>query len=72
MNIQVEVVIGAGKDKPKVIKRADGTYAVVAKLQPAHVPLMRAVWVRTFDDQLPFPKDGKGFLVDLKGKLKKD
>lgn len=72
MNIQVDVQIGDGKNKPKVIKRADGTYAVVAKLQPAYVPLIRAVWVRTFDtDHLPFPCDGKGFLVNLKGKLKK-
>lgn len=74
MTVQVEVRIGDGSNKPEIIRHADGTYSVIAKLRQPFNVHQRAVWVRTFDEAHPFmckPLDGKGFLVNLTGKLSK-
>lgn len=63
MQTTVEVQIGDGRDKPKVIKQSDGTF-VVATLPPNFVQDNRAIWVQTFRDGQS--QDGKGFLINGK------
>jgi hypothetical protein len=62
MTTQIEVQIGDGTQKPRVV-RSGGLWAVIAETT-THVGYGRAVWVRTWDpSDLSKPIDGKGLLV---------
>ena len=67
--MKVEVRIGDGTIKPKVVKCPDGTYVIQGKLEQGFVAHRRALWMKTYrNDQ---PVDGKGFVVGPTGKLTK-
>ena len=69
MSIGLEITIGNGKDKPKVIKAADGTWVIRGVLPLACVKYSRALWVKSHVVGEGLAKDGKGFLVTPTGKL---
>lgn len=71
MSIGLEITIGDGKDKPKVVKALDGTWLVRGVLPPQHVRYARALWVKSHVVGQGIAKDGKGFLVTNTGKLTK-
>jgi len=63
----IEVQIGDGKKRPRIVKRGD--LWVVESDVEQHVAHGRAVWVRTFDHKGAGPKDGKGLLCGPTRKL---
>lgn len=69
MHSIIEVQIGDGKKRPRIVKRGD-LWVVESDLEQC-VAYGRAVWVRTFDSKGDRPKDGKGFLCGPTRKLTK-
>ena len=70
MKTKIEVVIGDGSKQPKMLKQADGRWAVIGESAQC-VGYGRGVWVRTFLPDGIDPVDGKGFLVGPTRRLKK-
>lgn len=69
MSIGMEICIGDGKTKPKVVKTPGGDWVVRATLPTAHAKYSRALWAKSCILGEPVYKDGKGLLVTPAGKL---
>jgi hypothetical protein len=62
-------------EKPKLVETSPGNWRVTTEIKHVGAPNARALWVRTFDPDgvrlgATLPKDGKGFLLTPRRKLK--